>query len=149
MAKKEKIEKPWNEKSLNELNREDLIKHALSLNGEKAQEAINFLEKLRTRPLTDEEKEKERKKLKAKTKKKTDKKTGEKIDTGKPAYTDKKIEEILENKQVRIHEINFIPFKKEYCTKFYPDVLKSDINNNNIDINSLLDNAKAEIKAKL
>lgn len=148
MAKKEKIEKPWNEKTLGELKREDLIEHAGTLDGKMAQEAIDFLEKLRTRPLTNEEKEEERKKLKAKTKKKIDKITGEKIDTGKRTYTDKKIEEIIENKQVNIYDINFLSFRAQYCEKFYPEIVQSK-KKGEIDINSLLDSAKAKLKAKL
>lgn len=120
--KKDKTEKPLNEMKFKDLNRKALIEHALSL-GDISDEALAYLDELaETIPVTDEMREEKRKELQSKKKFEEDE-NGNKIETDKPLYNEKQIENIVNNMQPK-QIYNIFEIKQRYCEKYYPQILK-------------------------
>lgn len=121
MATKNEPRKPWQEMTFRELDNDALIEHATSLGGERAIEALLYLQQLTKKvPFTAEMKQERREELR---KKKKRQRQGEKmIELDEPLYSDKQIEEMLD-------EITEVPkyaplkIKRMYCEKYYPAIV--------------------------
>lgn len=123
MAKKDKPRLSFDETPYRELDRDHLLEHAVSLGGETALEALAYLEELaEVIPFTRKEKEEIRKELEGKRKRKKDKTTGEMIDTDKPLYTKKQIDEMMENKKGTPKHDAFT-FRRLYCERYWTEKL--------------------------
>lgn len=117
----QKERKPWQEMTFRELDNDALIEHATSLGGERAIEALLYLQQLTKKvPFTAEMKQERREELR---KKKKRQRQGEKmIELDEPLYSDKQIEEMLD-------EITEVPkyaplkIKRMYCEKYYPAIM--------------------------
>lgn len=117
----QKERKPWQEMTFRELDNDALIEHATSLGGERAIEALLYLQQLTEKvPFTAEMKQERREELR---KKKKRQRQGEKmIELDEPLYSDKQIEEMLD-------EITEVPkyaplkIKRMYCEKYYPAIV--------------------------
>lgn len=117
----QKERKQWQEMTFRELDNDALIEHATSLGGERAIEALLYLQQLTKKvPFTAEMKQERREELR---KKKKRQRQGEKmIELDEPLYSDKQIEEMLD-------EITEVPkyaplkIKRMYCEKYYPAIV--------------------------
>jgi len=123
MAEK-KERKPWQEMTYQELDENALFEHAISLGKEKGLEALDYLEKLKNArvPFTAEMREKKREELAKKKQRKKDKTTQKMVYTDIPLYTPEQIEKKLDG-ITEVPEYPTLLLKKEYCKKYYPEIL--------------------------
>lgn len=113
---KEEKRKPFDEMSFRELDRQALIDHAKSLGGKTALEALTYLQELSEEiPYTREELESKRKQIRDKT-------TGKLIETDKPRFTAKQIDEFIKDKK-GTPKYSILKIKQLYCKKYYPEIL--------------------------
>lgn len=113
---KEEERKPFDEMSFRELDRQALIDHAKSLGGKTALEALTYLQELSEEiPYTREELESKRKQIRDKT-------TGKLIETDKPRFTAKQIDEKLKKKEGK-PKYNILKIKNLYCERYYPEIV--------------------------
>ena len=121
MAEK-KERKQWQDMTFRELDNKALIEHALSLGGEKAVEALTYLQKLDAEKVPFDDKMKQKKREELKNKKKRQRQDGKMVELDEPLYTDEQIEEILS----KIKEVPKYPplkIKRMYCEKYYTAIL--------------------------
>ena len=123
MAEK-KERKPWREMTYRELDEDALFEHALSLGKEKGFEALDYLEKLKTAriPFTAEMRAKMREQLAKKKKRKKDKATQKMVETDTPLYTTEQIEK-MHDEITEVPEYTPLKLKREYCDKYYPEIV--------------------------
>jgi hypothetical protein len=116
-------QKHWSEMKFSELNHSALIGHAKSLGGQKAVEAIKYLQELNEQvSVTPEMKEQERERLSKLHKRVKDKASGKFSNTDVPRHTPQEIEEKLNGMGfIKVHQ--FLEQKQMYCQKYYPQIL--------------------------
>lgn len=119
-----KERKPWQEMTYQELDENALFEHAISLGKEKGLEALDYLEKLKNAriPFTAEMRSKMREQLAKKKQRRKDKTTKKMVDTAIPLYTPEQIEKKLDE-ITDVPEYTPLLLKKEYCKKYYPEIL--------------------------
>lgn len=117
----QKERKQWQEMTFRELDNDALIEHATSLGGERAIEALLYLQQLTKKvPFTAEMKQERREELR---KKKKRQRQGEKmIELDEPLYTDEQIEEML-SEITEVPKYAPLKIKKMYCEKYYPTIV--------------------------
>lgn len=141
---KKKDRKPWNEMNYRELDYDALIEHAISLGGEKALEALDYLKYLKseTVPFDREMKEERRKQLAKKMKRKNN------MTTNIPLYTQEEIEEMLSG-ITEVPKYSALTLKQAYCEKYYPKIIPEKKKKDGPTFEDKIEEARAKILASM
>ena len=116
-----KKRKQWKDMTFRELDNKALIEHALSLGGEKAVEALTYLQKLDAEKVPFDDKMKQKKREELKKKKKRQRQDGKMVELDEPLYTNEQIEEILSEIK-EVPKYSPLKIKSKYCEKYYPEI---------------------------